>query len=637
MKNMRRLSSCYVLVTALAVIMSSLSSCFVGKHIKGNTIICAGTTTTLKYSKKNVKSVGNWYCNPTNIATVDISAGTVTGVSAGAALVTYSVGADTFTTIITVKPAAAPITISQDLTPLSVCKGSKCQLYSAVGGIWASNNVTTAAINRSGQVKGIEAGTSTITYTSPMGCTTTSVITVNSIPLIGGVNHICLNGTTNLVSSVSGGIWESAYTDIGTVGSTTGVVTGKKAGATIITYKPTTGCPSTIGLYVYSSPPSIQGNKGPFFVNSSAIQLDDLLKPGAWQSTNQDVATVDPSSGDVYGISAGTTTISYTACEQSITTTITVRENGNLAADSCTFLGAVYSNFTGIPDDNPAGFTSTYLRLSHSLFQPEGICDSANACQRWIAVRNFMFELTYNNNNNNLKMYSLDTFGNKYSNRLDLYTHAYFNGSLYLNLFTFVMPQTAHFLHKRDTSNRDRYKGDGAHFYLDAFTTLALANVIDSGMSHPSTGTLNPTQTYTMKTNLYGLSFKYKTTDGVYNTPFNIELGLQLFWLFTSSNSINPNLNPQYNSIRDFNNAQNSSTHILASTPQVYPYLALNALVQYNTNRGNSSSNIFLHYRYIDNYTYDFSNSHYHNNFFEFQLGYALDLSKLISKPTTTP
>jgi hypothetical protein len=75
---------------------------------------------------------------------------------------------------------------------------------------------------------------------------------------------------------------------------------------------------------------------------------------------------------------------------------------------------------------------------------------------------------------------------------------------------------------------------------------------------------------------------------------------------------------------------QNLSKNIITNRSGVLPYLSLNALVQYNTNPANSTSNIFIRYRYVDNYIHDFYDSHYHNNFFEFQLGYALDITKVL-------
>jgi hypothetical protein len=358
----------------------------------------------------------------------------------------------------------------------------------------------------------------------------------------------------------------------------------------------------------------------------STIRLANIVPGGTWTVDNSAIATIN-GFGVLQGISVGMVNVTYTVAAGQSTEVVTVTPRPQIAVDSCTFLGAVYSNFTGIPDDNPGGFTSTYLRLSHSIFQPEGIADKAKFNQRWIALRNFMFELSYNNNNSNLKMYSLDTFGSKYSNRLDLYTHSYFSGSLYVNLLTFVLPKYPHLFNRRSVNDSNRHMGDGAHLYLDVLTNLSIANVIDTGKSSE----IAPI-TYSVKTAMYGLGFKYKTTNGVSKTPFNIELGLQLFWLYTSSNSINSNLNAPYNSIGDINNLQNRSKTVLASSSNIYPYLALNVLIEYNTNPGNSSSNIFIHYRYIDNYIADFSTTHYHNNFFEFQLGYALDLGKLLAK-----
>ena len=61
----------------------------------------------------------------------------------------------------------------------TVCAGSSVTLSNdSPDGEWESSNLTVATINSSGEVTGLSAGTSTITYTLPSECFTTTTVTV---------------------------------------------------------------------------------------------------------------------------------------------------------------------------------------------------------------------------------------------------------------------------------------------------------------------------------------------------------------------------------------------------------------------------------------------------------------------------
>src|ERR1700761_9612549 len=57
---------------------------------------------------------------------------------------------------------------------------------------------------------------------------------------------------------------------------------------------------------------------------------------------------------------------------QHILTTVTL-VGGAIATQATKFFGAVYANFTGVPDDDPPGFVQTYARLSQYLNAKNGI------------------------------------------------------------------------------------------------------------------------------------------------------------------------------------------------------------------------------------------------------------------------
>ena len=159
--------------------------------ITGVTNICSGATTILSDSMAG----GAWSSSDLSVAYID-SGGAVTGITGGAATITYTSPGGCFTTAaMTVNPA--PLSISGGP---AVCVSSTALLYD-VGGTWSSSADTVAAIDfATGIVTGVSDGFVLITYTLPTGCYTTMPLTVNPLPLaIAGTSGICLGLTGTLV------------------------------------------------------------------------------------------------------------------------------------------------------------------------------------------------------------------------------------------------------------------------------------------------------------------------------------------------------------------------------------------------------------------------------------------------------
>lgn len=150
--------------------------------------LCIGTTLTLT----DMSASGTWTSSMGSVATVAASGtlnGVVTGVAAGNALITYSLGACAGwdTVRITVNGVTSAGTISGSS---SVYVGSTVALTDPIpGGIWGSSNPSIASISSSGVVTGVAAGSVTITY-AVTGCTgtalTTAGITVSAVNGISG-------------------------------------------------------------------------------------------------------------------------------------------------------------------------------------------------------------------------------------------------------------------------------------------------------------------------------------------------------------------------------------------------------------------------------------------------------------------
>ena len=291
--------------------------------ISGITSVCVGAQTQLTGS--GTPTTNNpWVSSSTAKASVS-NTGLVTGISAGTTNITYSntLGCST-TSVVTVN--ALP-TISGTAI---VCNGFQTQLTgsgtAATSNAWTSSNTAIASVSSTGLVTGIVAGTTTITYTNSNGCKVSVGLTVNVFPSISGVLSVCSGFQTQLTGSgtpATSNAWISASTSKVIV-SNTGLVTGISAGISTITYTNSLGCATTAVITV-NAIPTISGVLS--VCNESQIQLTGSATAASnnpWVSANTVAATIS-SSGLVTGISAGTSTITYTnsfGCSQNAVITV---------------------------------------------------------------------------------------------------------------------------------------------------------------------------------------------------------------------------------------------------------------------------------------------------------------------------
>lgn len=281
--------------------------------VTGAGTICTGATLTVSC----VTTGGTWISGAPSVANVGSSTGIVTGVTAGTANISYTVGGCSSSATVTVNQTPASITGTAN-----VCPGTTTTLSTTTtGGSWSSANTATATVGSTGIVTGVAAGTVTISYTLN-GCSSVKTVTVNALPgAIGGGPTLCSGITTTLTAIPSGGTWSSSTTTVGTVASTTGVFTGITGGTTTVTYKLATGCQSTQVLTINPTPAAITGAST--ICMGMTIPLSSATTGGTWSSSNTSVATVN-SSGVVSSVAMGTATISYTTGSCSATKLVTV-------------------------------------------------------------------------------------------------------------------------------------------------------------------------------------------------------------------------------------------------------------------------------------------------------------------------
>jgi hypothetical protein len=216
--------------------------------ITGVSSVCEGSSVVLS----DISSGGSW-SSSSSFASVGSSTGAVSGVTAGSAMISYTLPNGCSSVVpITINPVPLPITGTAN-----VCVGSTTNLADATpGGTWTSSNAFQAtAGSLSGVVSGVASGAPIIMYVLPTGCMASTPVTVNALPsAIMGSPSVCVGSTTTL-SDAGGGTWSVSPTSIATVLAATGDVTGITGGVATVTYTlPGTGCSITAPMTVNRLP-----------------------------------------------------------------------------------------------------------------------------------------------------------------------------------------------------------------------------------------------------------------------------------------------------------------------------------------------------------------------------------------------
>ena len=317
---------------------------------KAEAVIEKDKTLTLKatVNPSSADQTVTWTSSDTKVATVS-TAGKVKGVKAGTATITATSKATGLKT--TCKVTVSYVKLDQTDTALE--KGKTMTLTATVypsslsdrSVTWKSSNTAIATVSTAGKVKGVKAGTATITATSKAtGLKTTCTVTVGYVKLDQTEASVEKGKTVTLKSTVYPSslsdktvTWKSSNTAIATV-STAGKVKGVKAGtATITCTSKATGlkttCTVTVG-YVKLDKTETTLLKDKTVTLTATVYPSSLSdKSVTWKSSNTAVATVS-TAGKVKGVKAGTATITATSKATGLKTTCTVTvENGKVTLD----------------------------------------------------------------------------------------------------------------------------------------------------------------------------------------------------------------------------------------------------------------------------------------------------------------
>lgn len=172
--------------------------------------------------------------------------------------------------------------------------------------------------------------------------------------LATGPGMFCLGNTATYSGSPAGGTWSSSSPAIATVSMTTGVATGVSLGVATLTYTIGSGGFATVTVTVVSTPSAGTLSGSGTVCSGSNVTWSSTVGGGTWVSSNTSVATVGPS-GIVYGITPGTSTISYTVsaaagCSATVTRVVTVNAGASITTTGPTSvcIGGTVSH-TGSP------------------------------------------------------------------------------------------------------------------------------------------------------------------------------------------------------------------------------------------------------------------------------------------------
>ena len=300
---------------------------------KGKTVTLTASLAPAELEDKTV----TWKSSNKSIATVT-SAGTVKGVAAGTATITC--------TSSTGQSATCKVTVAElslDKEELIVEKGKTVALKATVNPssvsdqsvTWESSNTEVATVASDGKVKGIKAGTATITCTSAaIGQSTTCKVTVSYVKLDQTEAILEKGKTMTLAPTVypskqtdQSVTWKSSNTEVATV-STAGKVKGVKAGtATITCTSVATGLSTTCKVtvsYVKLDKTAVSLEKGKTITLTPTVypskQTDQSV---TWKSSDKTVATVS-TAGKVKAVKVGTATITCTSVATGLKTTCKV-------------------------------------------------------------------------------------------------------------------------------------------------------------------------------------------------------------------------------------------------------------------------------------------------------------------------
>ena len=300
----------------------------------------------------------SWYTNNSRVATVTQS-GVVTGLTAGTATITaINMASNTEATCtVTVTAKEGALKLSRTSLALSVGLIATLDVTGASGSnpVWSSSAPSVVSVDQQGTLRGVGAGTATITVTDG-GRSATCVVTVTgptnaNVPVTGltvsaGSMSLEVGGTGKLTASTqpsnatnqkitwltsnSSVVSVSQSGDITAVGAGTATITAqifdngfKSASCTVTVTKPPIGAVTGVRL----NRSTMSGWVGSISTLDSTLLPSNLVNEGVtWSSSDPSVVTVKD--GLLRFVGAGSATITVTTIEGGYTATCEITVKG---------------------------------------------------------------------------------------------------------------------------------------------------------------------------------------------------------------------------------------------------------------------------------------------------------------------
>ena len=280
---------------------------------KTSATVYTGKTVTLKAASNDTAKTVTYTTSNNAVATVS-STGVVKGVKAGTAVITATCGNAKATCKVTVKTS----TIKFAASAASVYTGKtvtvKATATPSATVTYTTSNKAIATVSSTGVVKGIKAGTVTITATTSTGLKATCKVTVKAPSVkFAKKSAVVYKGKTATVKATLAGVssvtYKSSNTKIATVNSKTGTVKGIKAGTVTITA--TSGKLKATYKLTVKNPTFTLTKSSATIAKGKTTTIRSKAAPASkvtYISSNRKVATVT-SKGVVKGIRKGKATI----------------------------------------------------------------------------------------------------------------------------------------------------------------------------------------------------------------------------------------------------------------------------------------------------------------------------------------
>ena len=294
----------------------------------------------------------------------------------------------------------------------AACNSTKTMLYAPPGGNYykwtIKGNTTVIDTKDSLEVSPTVSTIYQCEIISVAGCATTleKTVTPQSKPEIASVSGdliICINEIDQLTVTATPDAtnpWTSSDTDVATIDNT-GIILGKKAGTTIISFKSNQGCKRDTTITVNES--AVVTGTTSLCKDASTTLTNTTLSPNGtnpWTSANTAIADVD-NIGKVTGKSSGTTDITFlstngckTKVKINVYTTPNTTNPGTIKACDSLLLPSIL----GTNKKNPNYYNNTYTSTSRQLItgylktnQTVWIFDSSGVC---IDEKSFTVNLT---------------------------------------------------------------------------------------------------------------------------------------------------------------------------------------------------------------------------------------------------